>query len=112
MAVHSLYEGRREGHGDCIAFTPSPAFLHRPGRAGRYSPLSPAEINMHILPATLYGLSIWLPWILYTAATQGRVWLAVALGPLIVSGAAGALLLVEYAIHRACDRMERAEKDA
>lgn len=65
---------------------------------------------MHILLAFLYGLSIWLPYILYTAATQGSVWLAIALGPLIVSGAAAGLILLEYVISRVCDRLERNER--
>jgi hypothetical protein len=66
---------------------------------------------MHVVPACLYGLSIWLPWILYTAATGGRVWLAVVLGPFIVSGAAGGLLLLDWLVSRLCDRLERSSEE-
>lgn len=55
---------------------------------------------MHILTASLFGFAIWLPFILYTAATSGSVLLAVALGPVIVSGAAGGLILLEWAVDR------------
>lgn len=57
---------------------------------------------MNVVIATFYGLTIWFSAIAYTIITEGPWGWVLLAGPLIVSGAAMFLMLVDWVV---CKRM-------
>lgn len=53
---------------------------------------------MHIIITTLYGATIWLPLLAYALITGAALWPIVLAGPLVISGAALGLILLDRAI--------------
>lgn len=57
---------------------------------------------MHILIAAIYGATLWLSLVAYALILGTGVGVALAVAPLVVSGAALALLVVDCVIRAAC----------
>lgn len=62
---------------------------------------------MNIVIALLYGLYVWMSFIFFSKAIDGNVWMAMGLGPVIVSGGAVVLLILDWGLCWVGEKLDR-----
>lgn len=66
---------------------------------------------MHIAAAVFYGLTIWAAMLLFSLLSGEFFWTVVFWGPVIVSGAIGALYALDWAAYRLLEKPDAAREE-